>query len=118
MAEPVILYHNPRCGKSRQALSLLRERGVEPQIVLYLEQPPSRERLVELLAWLGLEPKDLLRATEPLARALELTAASEPEAILEALAAHPELLERPLAVRGEQAVVGRPPERVLALLGG
>lgn len=111
------LYHNPRCSKSRQALELLRERGVEPELVHYLEHPPSTEALQTLLQQLGMTPRALLRRGESEYKELGLAdpALSDTQ-IIEALSRHPRLIERPIAVRGDRATVGRPPENVLALL--
>lgn len=117
MAARIALYHNPRCSKSRQALALLRARGVEPEIVEYLKRPPGAAELKRLLGWLGMAPAELARTGEKAWRELELRGAA-PGAVLRAMAAHPILIERPIAVdaRRGRAVVGRPPERVLELL--
>lgn len=113
----ITLYHNPRCSKSRQALALLQEHGIEPDTVLYLEQPPTLAQLRELLVKLGMAPRELLRKGEDDYKALNLADAGlSDEALLKAMVAQPKLIERPIAVRGDRAVVGRPPERVLALL--
>ena len=118
MSEPVVLYHNPRCSKSRQALALLREHGVEPEIVEYLKTPLSADALRELLDALGMSARDLLRTGEAPYRELALAApATTEEALIAAIAAHPILMQRPVARRGARAVLGRPPERVAALLG-
>lgn len=111
------LYHNPRCSKSRGALELLRGRGIEPVIVPYLDTPPSAAELRELLALLGLPARALLRTGEDEYAALHLADASLPETdLIEAMAAHPRLIERPIFVHRGRAVIGRPPERVLELL--
>lgn len=111
------LYHNPRCSKSRGALELLRERGIEPQIIAYLDQPPSIAELRDLLRMLGTDARSLLRDGEPEYAELGL---SDPlldqDALLAAMVAHPRLIERPVFVHGGRAVIGRPPERVLDLL--
>ncbi len=113
----VSLYHNPRCSKSREALKLLQENGIEPQVVLYLEQPPSAAQLRELLDKLKIGARDLLRRGEEEYRALGLGDESLSEqALIAAMVEHPRLIERPIAVAGKRAVVGRPPERVLELL--
>lgn len=111
------LYHNPRCSKSRGALDLLRERGIEPEIVAYLEQPPSPAELRDLLALLRTGPRALLRSGEAEYAELGLTDESlSGDALIAAMASHPRLIERPVFVHGGRAVIGRPPERVLDLL--
>lgn len=113
----VTLYHNPRCSKSRQALELLRERGVEPEIVLYLENPPGKARLKELLRLLGIGPRELLRKSEDIYKSLKLADPGLSEAkLVDAMIENPILIERPIAVAGKCAVVGRPPEKVLEIL--
>ncbi len=114
--DEIVLYHNPRCSKSRAALALLRERGVEPRVVEYLETPPSRAELEALRRKLALEPASWLRHGESAYEAAGLSEQSSEAELLDAMAAHPILIERPIAVRGERARVGRPPERVLELL--
>ncbi|HEX6956734.1 MAG TPA: arsenate reductase (glutaredoxin) [Ferrovibrio sp.] len=113
MAE-TLLYHNPRCSKSRQALALLQERGVEPQIVEYLKTPPSAEELKRVLRLAGLKPRDVLRKTE--GAEAGLSADMPEEALIAGLVAHPAALERPIFVHDGRAVLGRPPENVLKLL--
>lgn len=111
------LYHNPRCSKSRAALDLLQARGVEVDVIEYLQNPPSPAELRGLLASLGLSPRELLRTGEAEYTALGLDAPDVDDgAIIDAMAAHPRLIERPVFVCGQRAVVGRPPERVLELL--
>jgi len=111
-----VLYHNPRCSKSRQALALLRERGVEPEIVLYLETPPDADTLRVLLRQLGLPARALMRTGEDAYAALGLdNPALDEQSLIAAMAAHPRLIERPIFVHGARAVIGRPPERVLEL---
>lgn len=112
------LLHNPRCSKSRQALQLLRDRGVEPELVLYLGSPPDAATLDALCRSLGVEPTAILRFKEERAKALGLAAsdARSRKEWLQLLVDNPVLLERPIAVDGQRAVVGRPPEQVLSLL--
>jgi len=113
----VTIYHNPRCSKSRQTLTMLREKGIEPEIVEYLKTPPDTETLKQLLDRLGLEPRDLMRKKEKEYKENEL---ANPElsrdALIEAMVAHPKLIERPIVVRGDKAALGRPPESVLEIL--
>ena len=110
------LYFNPSCSKCRTARALLDERGVEAETVRYLDTPPSRHDLDRLMQLLGIDdPRRMMRTGEPMYAELGLSDASSGE-LLEAIAAHPILLERPIFVVGGRAVVARPPERVLELL--
>lgn len=114
---PTRLFHNARCSKSRAALELLRARGIEPELVFYLESPPDAAQLRALLAMLGLPARALLRTSEPEYADLGLADPGVRDArIIAAMAAHPRLIERPVFVHGGRAVIGRPPERVLELL--
>jgi arsenate reductase len=116
MTDP-ILYHNPRCSKSRGALELLEARGIAPTIVRYLETPPTAAQLQDLLVRLGLPARQLLRTGEEEYRTLGLADPALTEAeLVAAMAAHPKLIERPILVVGDRAVVGRPPERILEIL--
>ncbi len=117
MDTTLTLYHNPRCSKSRQALALLQARGVEPRIVLYLEDPLDAKALRRLLRQLGLGARELLRGNESAARerGLKRSELGEDE-LIAAMAEEPKLIQRPIAVRGDKAVLGRPPEQVLELL--
>jgi arsenate reductase len=113
----VTIYHNPRCSKSRQTLALLRERGIEPAIVEYLETPPSAAALADILKLLGLAPRQLMRRKEAPYTALRLDDASLDEAaLIQAMVDNPVLIERPLVLANGKAALGRPPESVLAIL--
>jgi len=112
----ITLWHNPRCSKSRQALALLEERGAEVQVRRYLEDAPDASEIRAALAALGLPAIDLVRRQEKPFKEAGLSAESDPEALIAAMVAHPILIERPLALRGARAVIGRPPERVEELL--
>ncbi len=115
--DSVIVYHNPRCRKSREALQLLEARGEEPQVVEYLKTPPGRETLLHLAEIVDGGARAMLRDAEPEYKELGLREATlSDEALIDAIVAHPKLLQRPLVVRGDHAVIGRPPEKVLALL--
>lgn len=115
--QSVRMYHNPRCTKSRETLALLRERGVEPEVVEYLKDPPTAEEVEGIIAKLGIEPHALLRTKEePYAR-LKLGPKSTLEQVAKAIAREPVLLERPIVVVGKRAAIGRPPENVLKILG-
>jgi arsenate reductase len=112
-----VLYHNPRCSKSREALALLEQRGVALEVVRYLETPPTEKELSGLLRKLGMRPRDLLRSKEPLCTELDLANPKISDAeFLRAMAANPVLIERPILVSGRRAVIGRPPERVLEII--
>ncbi|MGF6593957.1 arsenate reductase (glutaredoxin) [Pseudomonas sp. 2835] len=111
------LYHNPRCSKSRGALELLEARGLAPTVVRYLETPPTAEELKALLGKLDVSARQLLRSGEDEYKALNLADASLSEAqLIEAMVRHPKLIERPILIAGDKAVIGRPPEKVLEIL--
>jgi arsenate reductase (glutaredoxin) len=113
----VTIWHNPRCGKSRQTLELLRKRGVEPTIREYLKQPPSKAEVEKLIAQVGGDPANLIRDGEAEFKALKKKKADLSKAdIAQAIARHPILLQRPVVVAGARAAIGRPPEAVLPLL--
>lgn len=116
MSETLRVYHNARCSKSRSACQLLEERGIAFEVVEYLKTPPSRDELAAVLAKLGMTAEALVRKGEDIYKA-EFKGRSLTEAEwLDALVAHPVLIERPIVVRGTRAVIGRPPEKVLELL--
>jgi arsenate reductase (glutaredoxin) len=113
----MILWHNPRCSKSRAALELLRERGVEVEVREYLEDPPQVAEIEAVANALGEPVRMMMRTAEPEYIELHLDDPGVGDAALyAAMAGHPRLIERPILLRGERAVVGRPPERVLELL--
>ena len=113
----VTIWHNPRCSKSRQTLALLRERGIEPEIVEYLKTPPAAGELEAVLEKLGMEPRGLMRRKEAAYREAGLDdPALGRRALVEAMTAHPVLIERPVVLAGDRAALGRPPENVLAIL--
>ena len=111
------IYHNPNCGTSRKTLEILREEGADVNIVEYLKQPPSRDELRRLYAAAGMSPREGLRAKEPLATELGLAGESvDDEAILEAMAANPILIERPLVETAKGVRLCRPQEKVREIL--
>lgn len=112
----IVIYHNPRCSKSRQTLELLRERGIEPTIIEYLKAPPTVEELDAILQQLGFEPRALMRKTEAIYREAGLDNPNlDRAALIASMAAHPVLIERPIVVARGKAAIGRPPENVLKL---
>jgi len=111
------IFHNPRCSKSRATLALLQERGFEPEITLYLENPPDAGELRSILGKLGLKARQLMRTGEAEYRELGLSDESLSEkALIAAMAAHPRLIERPIVLANGKAAIGRPPEAVLDIL--
>ncbi|MGP4842771.1 arsenate reductase (glutaredoxin) [Marinobacter sp. 1Y8] len=117
MTEPTRIFHNPRCSKSRQTLALLEERGITPEIVLYLETPPTADELKALLSLLGRAPRDIIRKGEEAYKTESLSDSSlSDEQLIEAMVAHPKLIERPIVVHNGKAALGRPPESVLEIL--
>ena len=111
------IYHNPRCSKSRQTLDLLEQHNIQPEIVLYLENPPTAAELAAILRKLDVRAEDLLRKGEEIYKNLELKSIADQMALIDAMAEHPKLIERPIVVKGNKAVLGRPPENVLELIG-
>ena len=112
-----VIYHNPRCSKSRQTLDLLRQRGIEPTIIDYLKNPPDARTLGDILGLLNMEPRDLMRKNEPIYRELGLDDPGlDRTALIDAMTAHPILIERPVVLAQGKAALGRPPENVLNIL--
>lgn len=111
------IFHNPRCSKSRATLALLEEHGVEPDIVEYLKHPPDAAEIRSLLRKLGIPAKDLIRRGEAEFKASGRSLDAPEDELIELMAAHPVLIERPIVVVGGRARIGRPPERVLELIG-
>jgi arsenate reductase (glutaredoxin) len=114
----VTIFHNPGCSKSRGAMALLAERGIRPEVVLYLEQPPSLQTLVALLERLDGAPAELVRRSEAafVEAGLELAEDADATQVAALLAEHPALMQRPVVVVGDRAVIARPPQRLLELL--
>lgn len=113
----VIIYHNPRCGKSRQTLQLLQQQGIEPEIIEYLKTPPSAQQLDDILQQLDMEPRELMRKKEADYKANGLDDASlDRQALITAMINNPILIERPIVIANGKAALGRPPEAVLAIL--
>ena len=114
----VSIYHNPRCSKSRETLALLQEKGIAPEVVLYLETPPDVQTLKTLLQKLGMSSAcELMRRKEELYKELNLADVQwSEEQLLQAMVDNPKLIERPIVLNGEQARIGRPPEAVLEII--
>ncbi|MEM6271089.1 MAG: arsenate reductase (glutaredoxin) [Bacteroidota bacterium] len=110
------IYHNPRCRKSRETLALIRAAGVEPEIIEYLKTPPNGAEIAHLLRMLGIPAEKLVRKGESIYKEQYKGKNLPEEDWIAALVAHPKLIERPVVVQGERAVIGRPPENVRRLL--
>ena len=111
------IYHNPRCSKSRETLQLLQEKGIEPDVVLYLETPPDARTLKGLLKKLGLKPRELMRTKEAEYKDMGLQDSNlSDDQLIAAMVECPKLIERPIVVNGSKAALGRPPEQVLDIL--
>jgi arsenate reductase len=112
-----VIYHNPRCSKSRQTLQLLEDNGINPKIVHYLETPLVKNEIKTLLKKLGISARTLLRKGEDAYRDNNLNNTDlDDDYLVAMMAAHPKLIERPIVVKGVEAVLGRPPENVLTLI--
>ena len=112
----ITIFHNPRCGKSRSTLALLENKGVQPHIIEYLKTPPTKEELRSILKKLGMKPAQIVRKSEEVFKERFAGKTLSDEQLLDALAKNPILIERPIVVKGDRAVIGRPPENVLELL--
>lgn len=112
----VTIYHNPRCSKSRATLALLEEQGISPEIVLYLENPLAVGEITTLLSKLGMQASQLIRNGEADYKEAGLGKESSEGELIAAMVARPKLVERPIVVKGDRAIVGRPPENVLELI--
>lgn len=112
----VTIYHNPKCSKSRQTLALLEERDLELRIVPYLESPPSKSELADIVKMLGVTAADIVRTGEAEYQESGLTADSSENDVLDAIVIAPKLMQRPIVICGDQARVGRPPESALEIL--
>ncbi len=111
------IYHNPRCSKCRETLALLEEKGLQPEIIKYLDTPPDADQVKTLLAQLGMSSaRQLMRTKEQEYKELGLGEVQDEEALIAAMVAHPRLIERPIVVNNNQAALGRPPEQVLDIL--
>jgi len=115
MAE-VIVWHNPRCSKSRNGIKYLDEKGIDYEVRRYLDEPPTVEELKDLLKKLGMKPRELMRTKEKIYRELGLKDVEDEEKLIEAMAEHPKLIERPIVIKGDKAVVARPETKIDEIL--
>lgn len=112
---PIVIWHNPRCSKSRQTMEILEEKGVEAEVVKYLEVSQSVESIKDVLKKLNISARELMRTKEDEYKSLGLKDETDEDKLIEAMATHPKLIERPIVIKGNKAVLGRPPEKVLEL---
>lgn len=112
----VTIWHNPRCSKSRAAMAFLEERGIEPHVVRYLETPPDEAELRRVLGLLGMKPRELMRTKEARYKELGLADVTDDDALIRAMVENPILIERPVVIQGDKAVVARPTEAIAEIL--
>ena len=110
------LWHNPRCSKSSNTATLLVDKGIEAEVIEYLKSPPSREMLLEVLSMLDMKPRELMRTKEEIYKELNLKDENNDNKLIDAMINHPKLIERPIVIKGNKAVIGRPIENVIRLL--
>ncbi|MDH5633569.1 MAG: arsenate reductase (glutaredoxin) [Gammaproteobacteria bacterium] len=111
------IYHNPRCSKSRKALELLEQQGLNPEIVKYLDTPPDENELRNIIRQLGVAARDLLRKGEEEFKLAGLSDENlDDDTVIKAMLAFPKLIERPIVIHGNKAIIGRPPEKVLDII--
>jgi len=111
------IWHNPRCSKSRNALALLEEKGVDVEVVKYLDTPPSKVELVQMLKMLGISARELMRTKEEIYKELNLNNETDEDKLIAAMLANPKLIERPIVIKDAKAAIGRPMENIIELLG-
>ncbi len=112
----VTIWHNPRCSKSRNAVTLLEEKGIEAEVVKYLDTPPSKEELKEVLKMLGISARELMRTKEAIYKELNLKEETDEDKLIEAMVENPKLIERPVVIKDGKAAIGRPIENIIDLL--
>ncbi len=113
----VTMYHNPRCSTCRKTLDLIRKHDIEPEIIEYLKTPPSREQLRTLLKLLNAHPRDIMRSKETAYSEHKLDNQSlTTDELIDAMITYPQLIQRPIIIKGDKAIIGRPPENVLKII--
>jgi arsenate reductase len=112
----VTIWHNPRCGKSRDAAKLLEEKGIEADVVKYLDTPPTKDELIEVLKMLGISARELMRTKEAIYKELNLKQETDEDKLIEAMVENPKLIERPIVIKDGKAAIGRPIENIIDLL--
>lgn len=112
----VTIWHNPRCSKSRNAATLLEEKGIDAEVVKYLDTPPSKEELLDVLKMLGITARELMRTKEAIYKELNLKEVIDEDKLIEAMVNNPKLIERPIVIKDGKAAIGRPIENIIELL--
>lgn len=112
----ITIWHNPRCSKSRNAVTLLEEKGIDADVVKYLDTPPTKEELVALLKMLGISARELMRTKEAIYKELNLKEETDEDKLIEAMVENPKLIERPIVIKDGKAAIGRPIENIIELL--
>ncbi len=112
----VTIWHNPRCSKSRNALELLEEKGIKPKVIKYLDTPPNKEEIMEVLAMLDIEPILLMRTKEDIYKEMGLKDIHDNETLINAMVSNPKLIERPIVIKDGKAAIGRPIENIIKIL--
>jgi len=110
------IYHNPRCRKSRETLAILEEKGINPEIILYLEDVPSQKELKQIIGLLKIKPAELLRKTESAYKEFIKGKDLTEQQLIKLMVEYPKLIERPIVIKNKKAIIGRPPEKVLELI--
>lgn len=112
----VTIWHNPRCGKSRDAAKLLEEKGIEAEVVKYLETPPTKQELKDVLKMLGITARELMRTKEAIYKELNLKEETNEDKLIDAMVENPKLIERPIVIKDGKAAIGRPIEKIIEIL--
>lgn len=112
----ITIWHNPRCSKSRNAVTLLEEEGLEADVFKYLDTPPSREEIVDVLKMLNISARELMRTKETIYKELGLKDVTDENALIDAMVANPKLIERPIVIKDGKAAIGRPIENIIELI--
>jgi len=112
----VTIWHNPRCSKSREALSIIEEKGLEKEVVKYLETSPTQEEIKDVLVMLGISPRELMRTKEEIYKELKLKDVDDDALLIKAMAENPKLIERPVLIKNSKAIIGRPTSIIAAFL--
>ncbi|MBE0513983.1 arsenate reductase (glutaredoxin) [Sulfurimonas sp.] len=114
--QEIKIWHNPKCSKSREAMEILKEKKCDAEVVKYLEESPDKAKIKSILKMLDIAPRELMRTKEDIYKELNLKDETDDEALIEAMAKHPKLIERPIIIKGKRAIIGRPSERIAEFL--